>query len=149
MRIVIQELIVKKRPTLDGKGIGDVTTDDSCSFIARFAGGAEGCFHITRCAIGHANTIRYDVYGERGSIAFDLNDPTVLSVCCGEGDPKNYQAKTVKVDEEFYLLQEQAFVNAVLGKRDALFPSLSDGAQGQKVVDAILRSARDGVWVSV
>ena len=145
----MHNIVVKQRPTQDGTGTGEVTTDDSCSFIARFSCGAEGCFHITRCAIGHANTIRYDVYGDRGSIAFDLNDPTVLSVCCGEGDPKDYQTKTVKVAEELYLMQEQAFVNAVLGKRDALFPTLADGAQGQKVVDAILRSAKDGAWVSV
>lgn len=143
------QTVVKERPTLDGKGVGKVSTDDSCSFIARFACGAEGCFHITRCAIGHANTIRYDVYGERGSLSFDLNDPTVLTVCRAEGDPKDCQGETVKVPEEFYLSQEQGFINAVLGKRDALFPTISDGAESQKVVDAILRSAERGAWMTI
>lgn len=144
-----RQIVVKERPTLDGKGIGRVGTEDSCSFLARFACGAEGCFHITRCAIGHINTIRYDVYGTLGSIAFDLNDPSVLIICTGEGDPKHFKSKTVKVPEEFYLAQEQAFVNAVLGKRDPLFPSIADGADGQKVVDAILHSSETGRWVEV
>jgi predicted dehydrogenase len=144
-----KQTVVKERPTLDGKGVGRVTTDDSCSFIARFACGAEGSFHITRCAIGHQNTIRYDVYGDRGSISFALNDPSILMICRGEGDPRNYKTETVKVPEEFYLKQEQALVNAVLGDRDPLFPTLENGAQGQKVVDAILESSESRRWISV
>lgn len=144
-----KQIVVKERPTLDGKDVGKVTTDDSCSFIARFACGAEGSFHITRCAIGHHNTIRYDVYGDRGSISFDLNDPSILMICRGEGDPRNYKTETVKVPEEFYLMQEQAFVNAVLGDRDPLVPTLENGAQGQKVVDAILESSESRRWISV
>jgi predicted dehydrogenase len=141
--------VVKERPTLDRSGIGRVTTDDSCSFIARFACGAEGSFHITRCAIGHQNTIRYDVYGDLGSISFDLNDPTVLTVCKGMGDPRYFKSETLKVPDEFYLLQEQAFVNAVLGERDSLFPTLAHGIQGQKVVDAIIESSEERKWVRV
>ena len=144
-----KQTVVKERPTLDGNGTGAVTTDDSCSFLARFACGAEGSFHITRCAIGHQNTIRYDVYGDKGSISFDLNDPSILMICRGEGDPRNYKTETVKVPEEFYLRQEQAFVNAVLGRRDPIFPTLEDGAQGQKVVDAILESSESRCWVTV
>ena len=144
-----KQIVVKERPTLDNKCIGKVTTDDSCSFIARFACGAEGSFHITRCAIGHQNTIRYDIYGDRGSISFDLNDPSILMICCGEGDPRHYKTETIKVPEQFYLMQEQAFVNAILGEKDAIFPSLADGAQGQKVVGAILASAENGTWMTV
>lgn len=144
-----RQTLVKERPTLDGKERGIVTTDDSCSFIARFACGAEGSFHITRCAIGHQNTIRYDVYGDRGSISFDLNDSTVLTVCKGEGDPRSFKSETLKVPDEFYLLQEQAFVNAVLGKRDDLFPTLDHGVQGQKVIDAIIESSEERKWIRV
>lgn len=141
--------VVKERPTLDRKSTGTVTTEDACSFVARFACGAEGSFHVTRCAIGHVNTIRYDVYGDRGSVSFDLNDPTVLKICRGEGDPRNYKTETVQVPEEFYLSQEEAFVRAVLGKREALYPTLLDGAQGQRVVDAIIESGETGKWVTV
>jgi len=144
-----KQTVVKQRPSLDGRSIEKVTTDDSCSFIARFACGAQGSFNITRCAIGHKNTIRYDVYGDKGSISFDLNDPSVLSICQGEGDPKNWKFETIEVPKEFCLMQEQAFVNAVLGDKDALFPTITDGVQSQKVVDAILESCDSGKWISV
>lgn len=144
-----QATVVKQRMRPDSDELAPVETDDSCSFIARFTCGADASFHITRCAIGHKNTIRYDVYGTKGSISFDLNDPKILTVCCGEGDPKNYVSVTEDVPQEFYLLQEQAFVNAVLGRRDPLFPTLADGSQGQKVVDAILTSADERRWVEV
>ena len=145
----IKATVVKERKRLESEEFAPVETDDSCSFIARFSCGAEGSFHITRCAIGHKNTIRYDVYGTKGSLSFDLNDPTILTVCHGEGDPRNYPSTTEKVPEAFYLLQEQAFVNAVLGNRDPLFPTLSDGSQGQKVVDAILASSEERRWVEI
>lgn len=144
-----KQTIVKERPTLDGKGIGRVTTDDSCSFIARFACGAEGCFHITRCAIGHQNTIRYDVYGDKGSISFDLTDPTYIMICKGEGDPRTYTTEKVKVPSDYYLSQAQCFINAIGGDRDSIFPTLSNGAQSQKVIDAILESSEKGCWISV
>ena len=142
-----REIVIPKRPLLDREEMGNVETEDSCSFLAYFENGAHGSFHITRCAIGHANTIRYDVYGTRGSISFDLNDPKILNVCTGEGDPKDYQGKTVAVPKEFFLTQEQAFVNAVRGDRDTLFPRLEEGVQGQKIVDAILQSSEEGRWV--
>ena len=142
-------IIVKERLTLDGERVAPVETEDSCSFLARFGNGAEGCFHITRCAIGHANTIRYDVYGSKGSLSFDLNDPSVLTICVGEGDPKDYVTVTEKVPERFYLTQEEAFVKAVKGECPDLFPTIERGAQCQKVVDAIMKSADEERWINV
>ena len=142
-------IVVKERKRFDSDEIAPVETEDRCSFIAHFENGAEGSFHITRCAIGHKNTIRYDVYGTKGSISFDLNDPKILTICSGEGDPKDYKTRTETVPQEFYLTQEQAFVRAVQGTRDLLYPTLSDGADGQRVVDAILRSADEKRWVEI
>lgn len=144
-----QATVVKERQRLDSDEFAPVETDDQCSFIAKFANGADGAFHITRCAIGHANTIKYDVYGTKGSITFDLNNPKVLGVCYGEGDPKELRTKTVDVPKEFYLDQERAFVDALKGKKDRLFPTIENGSQSQLVVDAILKSATERRWIEV
>ena len=144
-----QQTVVKERKRLDSEEYAPVETEDQCSFLAKFAGGADGSFHITRCAIGHANTIRYDVYGDKGALSFDLNDPTVLGICYGKGDPKNLKIETVEVPKKFYLEQERAFVDAIKGERASLFPSIADGAQGQRVVDAILRSAAERRWIVI
>lgn len=142
-------IIVKERCRLDSEEFAPVETEDRCSFIAQFENGAEGTFHITRCAIGHKNTIRYDVYGTNGSISFDLNDSSTLMICSGEGNPKDLKTRTETVPQEFYLTQEEAFIRAVRGTRDPLYPTISDGAQGQRVIDAILKSADEKRWVEV
>lgn len=145
----MQKTVVKERTLLDGSGQGKVETDDMCGFLASFACGAQGTFHITRCSIGNKNTIKYDVYGTRGALSFNLNSADEIDVCIGEGDPKNYTFQTIKVPAEYRLDQEQAFINAILGKRDALFPTLEDGAQGQLIVDSILKSAEEKRWIPV
>ncbi|MBE6546441.1 MAG: Gfo/Idh/MocA family oxidoreductase [Ruminococcaceae bacterium] len=147
----ITETTIKERKTLDGRATAPVETDDICFFLARFQSGAVGTFHVTRSAIGHKNTIRYDVYGTKGSISFLLNKqvPDSIILCTGEGDPKTFETKEIAVPKEFYLSQAQGFVNAIKGERDAIFPTLSDGAQGQRVIDAILDSAQQHRWVSL
>ena len=143
------DILVKERTTLNGDAVAPVETEDSCCFLAQFQNGAKGSFHITRGAIGHQNTIRYDVYGTKGSLSFDLNDPTVLHICCGEGDPKGYSYVKETVPDAFFLKQEEAFVKAVKGEKTDLFPTIKMGAQGQLVVDAIIRSAEEERWIRV
>ncbi|MBQ8351622.1 MAG: Gfo/Idh/MocA family oxidoreductase [Clostridia bacterium] len=142
-------VVVKERKRLDSDEIGPVETDDQCDFIARFACGAHGAFHITRCAMGHGNTISYEVYGTKGAISFDLNNPKIIHICIGEGDPKTRKFETVDVPSDFFLDQERAFVDSLLGKADPLFPTIEHGEQGQRVVDAIIASAESGRWVTV
>ena len=145
----IKNTVIKERPLLNGEGIGKSETDDICAFLATFTTGAQGSFHITRCAPGNKNTIQYSVYGTRGSISFNLNNPKVLDICIGDGDVRSMSFKTVDVPEEYYLNQEDAFINAILGKRDALFPTIEDGAHGQLIVDSIIKSADEKRWITV
>lgn len=147
--VATRGIVVTERPTLAGDGVGPVETEDICTFLATFACGAQGSFHITRAAAGFKNTIRYDVYGTRGSISFDLDRPETLTVCIGEGAVDKLTAETRPVPEAFYLAQERAFTDYLLGKRDALFPTLTDGADGQRVLDALLLSAKEKRWVSL
>ena len=83
------ETFVKERPlpvtvhglSADaGAGRGPVTVDDAAIFIARLAGGALATFEATRFATGRKNSIRLEVNGTLGSIAFDFEDMNVLQV---------------------------------------------------------------------
>ncbi len=141
--IAQKKIVVKERKKLDSEELAPVETEDMCSFLATFASGATGSFHITRAAAGYKNTIRYDVYGTRGSLSFDLDHPETLTLCVGEGNPLHKNFETVEVPKEFYLTQEKAFVLAVGGDTDALFPTLDDGLQGQRIIDALLTSAKE------
>jgi predicted dehydrogenase len=86
------ETFVKQRPVADAgtaklgadrvngsaAQLGDVTVDDAAGFLARFSGGAMGVFEATRFATGRKNSIRLEVNGSRGSLAFDFEDMNVL-----------------------------------------------------------------------
>ena len=141
--------VVKEREKLDGSGIGKVTTDDYCSFIAALENGANATFRITRCAIGNANTIRFDICGTEGVISFNLNDPSVLNVCIGEIDKKSDGIHTVKVPPEFTCTQEQTFVDVAQGKDVPFAPTVEDGIRVQKVLDAIYASAEEKRFVTI
>ncbi len=146
--------IVKKRLRLDCDEYADVETDDYCNFIAnirdrRTGGDVPANFAITRCAIGHNNTIKYDIFGTDGMIAFNLNDPTVLGVCIGEVDKQSDGLHTVKVPAGFDVAQEEAFVNALHGDFCDYFPTIADGIKCQKVIDALLKSSEEKVFVNI
>lgn len=143
------KIIVKKRQRLDSDEYASVETDDYCSFIGETESGALASVVISRCAIGNANTIKFDVYATKGVISFNLNNPNVLGVCIGEVDIKTNNLHTVDVPEEFFASQEQTFVDLVSGKNCKYLPTVKDGIRLQKVLDAILTSAEQQKWVEL
>lgn len=143
------EIVVKERPRLDGSGIGKVETDDFCAFIALLESGAVANFTITRCALGQRNTIKYDIYGTEGVISFDLNNPDVLGVCIGKIDADGNGMHTVTVPKKYYALQEQTFIDAILGKKGDYFPDVWEAVECQKVLSAIQESDETKTWVTL
>lgn len=143
------KIIVKERKKLDSEEIAPVETDDYCSFIGEMDNGILANFLITRCAIGNVNTIKFDVYATNGVISFNLNNPEELGVCIGEVDVKSDGLHTVKVPKEFYVKQEQSFVDLVNGKECEHLPKVEDGVKLQKILDAILESADKQKWVNI
>lgn len=143
------ETIVKERPWPDGSGIGKVETDDFCSFIANMENGATASYTISRCAIGEKNSIRFDVYGTKGVLSFDLNNPTVLGICTVDDDPKFAEMKQVEVPQEYNVLQEQSFIDAILGKKVAHFPDVYEAIACQKILDAVLEASEKKIWVKI
>lgn len=141
--------IVKERKKLDSEEMGKVETDDYCSFIGEMESGALANFMITRCAYGNDNTIKFDVYGTKGVISFNLNNPNELGVCIGEVDIKSDGLHTVKVPAEFDVKQEQAFVNLVKGEACEYLPEIKDGVRLQKILDALLESSEKKQWVEL
>ncbi|MBE7028305.1 MAG: Gfo/Idh/MocA family oxidoreductase [Ruminococcaceae bacterium] len=143
------KIIVKERKKLDSEEYAPVETDDYCSFIGEMESGALANFMITRCAYGNGNTIKFDVYGTKGVISFNLNNPDELGVCIGEVDVKSNGLHTVKVPSEFHLKQEQSFVNLVKGEACEYLPEIKDGVKLQKILDAILKSAKKQQWIEL
>ena len=143
------EIVVKQRQKLDSDEYAPVETEDLASFVAKLAGNVKANFLISRCAIGNANTIKFEIYGTEGVLRFNLNNPKELTLCIGEVDRETESLHTVNVPKAYERGQEETFIRAVLGQQDADCPNVAEGAACQKIVDAILLSAETDSVVKV
>jgi predicted dehydrogenase len=68
-------------PDTDGGRVarGPVTVDDAALFTGRLASGALASFEASRFAAGRKNSLRIELNGDRGSLAFDLERLNELS----------------------------------------------------------------------
>ncbi len=142
-------IVVKERKRLDSDEMGKVETDDYCNFLAELDGGVAASFAITRCALGHKNTIRFDIFGTDGVLSFNLNDPTILSLYFKNDEQTPNGLQTVAVPPEFFVKQEDTFVDLVNGKIGEHLPTVSDGIRCQQILDCLLSSAEEKRWVDI
>ncbi|MBR3968197.1 MAG: Gfo/Idh/MocA family oxidoreductase [Clostridia bacterium] len=145
----VTDIVVKQRKRLDSEELANVETDDYCSFICDMENGAKGSFVISRCAIGHQGTVKFDVFGTKGIVSFDLNNPNVLNVCYGEVDLANENIHTVDVPQEFFTTQEAEFIKMLQGDSYDILPTIDDGLRSQKILDSILESAEKRCWIEI
>lgn len=143
------KIAVKKRKELDSEEYGEVTVDDSCSFIAELKNGAQAVFSISRCALGNANKVSIEIYGNKGVIRLDSNKPGELVLNTDKAGKKDLGDRVIKVPEEFYFNQMQAFVNLIEEKEDVYTPTIVDGLITQKVIDAVWKSTESRRWEDV
>ncbi|WP_292890359.1 Gfo/Idh/MocA family oxidoreductase [Microbacterium sp.] len=171
------ETIVKQRPLQAagsglsgsaGEGVGDVTVDDAAIFTGRLSNGALASFEATRFATGRKNALTIEVSGDRGALAFDLEDLNSLRFY-DRTAPEGRQGFTqILVTEAVHpyvaawwpaghmLGYEHGFTHQVVDLVDAIdsgtdpHPSFAEGLSVQQVLDAVERSsAAAAAWTSV
>jgi predicted dehydrogenase len=143
-----------------GVAVGDtrepVENEDVATFTAQFAGGAVGTFAVSRIAHGHANTLTFEVAGERGGAAFTLDRAAEYTlgnrtVLCGPSDP--YLTGGLPMDfpgvghgqNDFFVYQARAFLEQVAGLSGLPpCPSLAEGLHNLRVLAAVADSAAAG-----
>ena len=174
----LAETFIKHRPILaDTDGglsgfkstgeMGEVTVDDVTSFLARFDNGATGTFEATRLAPGRKNYNRWEINGEHGSIAFNLERMNEIEIYLND-DPAGLQGfHTVQATETVHpymsaywpvahiIGYEHTFINMMKDLFDAISkgvsftPDFLDGYRNQAVLEAVDVSAETRQWVSV
>ncbi|ANW17327.1 Gfo/Idh/MocA family oxidoreductase [Streptomyces clavuligerus] len=167
----LTETFVRERPQLavatgGGRGIpsgglGPVTVDDATLFNGRLASGALASFEATRMATGRKNALRFEINGERGSLAFDLERLNELSFH-DHTDPSSragFRRVLVTEPDHPYLRAwwppghalgyEHTFTHQAHDLIEAIArgtepePSFADGLQVQRVLAAVEESARE------
>jgi predicted dehydrogenase len=171
----LSETFIKKRPLLaDTDGgltgfkasgeMGDVTVDDVTSFLARFNNGATATFEATRLAPGRKNYNRWEINGEKGTIAFNLERMNEIEIYLND-DPQGLQGfHTIQATENFMpymegywpvahiIGYEHTFINMMkdlfqaIGKGEQFTPDFEDGLKNQAVLEAVEKSVQSRQW---
>ncbi|WP_282096624.1 Gfo/Idh/MocA family protein [Epibacterium ulvae] len=152
------ETVHKTRPG------GDVSNDDHAQMMCRFENGAMGQMYFSRIATGRKMGYAYEITGTKGAIRFDQEDQNALWLylrdgpaatqgftkiltgpahpdyepfCQGPGHGTGYQDQIIIEARDFLAAIEQ-------GK--PLWPTFRDGHEVNRIVAAVLASAKDQTW---
>ncbi len=143
-------IFVKERQKVDSDEIAPVTTDDSTSIIANLKSGATANIELSRCAKGLEQLVEFVIFGEKGSITFsnEVGEGLELNIT---GDEKGRHR--VPTPEEYgkqgSIFQSQSFLNMTDGKTDRYTSTLDGGLKAQYIIDAAMRSAKEGRYVTI
>lgn len=148
--------------------------DDNAHVMMRFVGGARGMLWCSQVAPGNENTLRLRIYGDKGGIEWEQEDPNRLWFTpfgepkrlitrngAGAGDASIRVSRIPAGHPEGYL---EGFANiyseaaeAIIAKRSGMpippevtYPSIQDGLKGVQFVDACVRSSkRNSAWMKL
>lgn len=162
-----EKIFIKERPVPGSKDKARVTTDDAMMFLAMFKNGTAGNFTATRFATGRKNYLRLEIFGSRGSLAFNLerlNELEYYSRDDGEGE-QGFRNITVTEGSHPYLeswwppghiigwehtfIHEMADFVSAIGRDEKIYPDFHDGLRCQLVLDAVNHSCITGKWKSI
>jgi predicted dehydrogenase len=134
--------------------------EDHAALLLRFDNGATGAAEFSALGPGRKNQLLFELEGSKGGFTWDQESPNELLYRHADAptqivikDPAVNGGRWPPGHAEGY---EDAF-RAILGNAYAAmagdphgpFPTFADGHRGMRILDATLRSARDGGWVRV
>ncbi|SLN32642.1 Gfo/Idh/MocA family protein [Ruegeria meonggei] len=148
--------------------------DDNAHVLLRFDGGARGMLWSSQVAPGNENALRLRVYGEKGGLEWEQEDPNYLWFTpygepkrlitrngSGAGEAANRLSRVPPGHPEGYLegfaniYSEaaeaiRAFRTSASPETAVMYPTIQDGLNGVKFVAACVQSsARDAAWVTL
>jgi predicted dehydrogenase len=150
-----------------GSEMGEVTVEDAAFMLADFQNGALGTFEATRFANGRKNFNSFEIYGSKGSLAFDMQRMNELQFldCSDPSDEQGFRDILVTNGTHPYvgawwppghiIGYEHTFSHAVLDFITAIAhgtsvsPNFGDGVKVMQVLEAGLLSASTGRKVGV
>jgi predicted dehydrogenase len=139
---------------------GDVDVDDAFAAAIELAGGAIGTLEASRVCAGRKNSLRWEINGSRGTLAFDLERLNELEISDARGSGMRRRLVTEPSDPflaswwppghvlgwEHTFVHELAHLLTAIRDGTGVAPDgadLGDGYRAAEVCDAILRSAEE------
>jgi predicted dehydrogenase len=146
--------------------------DTNFTAIVRYKGGVKGHIWCSNVAVGHCNGLSISIYGDKGSLRWELENPDIVIFSELSGTDTHYHMGTTfssigdsdifrlpaGVSEGYY----EAFANiykkymtALLNKKSGLdytidYPDVSAGVESIRFLEACLSSSENnGVWTKL
>jgi predicted dehydrogenase len=157
---------IPERKLIDGSGTGEVDVDDAFASVIEFENGALGTLEGTRLASGRKNYHVFEVNGEKGSIAWNLERLNELDIQWAEGEPadsRGFQKVMVTEGSDPWINYwwppghmigwEHTFVHEIYHLLDCIInkkdvgpegATFEDGYNACVVADAIVESSETG-----
>ncbi|MER7921558.1 MULTISPECIES: Gfo/Idh/MocA family oxidoreductase [unclassified Streptomyces] len=148
-----------------GGELGPVENEDYVSCLLRFASGARGVLEASRVSVGEQNNYGFEVHGTKGAVFWDFRrmnelavsrgtsyqDQPVTTVYVGPGDGEfgAFQpgAANAMGYDDLKVIEAYRFLRSV-AEGTPYGATLTDAVRSAAVVDAMVRSAETGTWVS-
>lgn len=149
--------------------------DLNANILVEYDNGAKGNYWCSQVSMGHYNDLVFRIFGTEGSLEWHQEDPERLKVC-RKGQPMQYYYRGtgniygaaqdsqripsghVEGFHAAFANIYRAYSGAVLKKRlgepltaaDLDFPTVEDGVEGVKFVNAVVASGKkDAAWVTL
>jgi myo-inositol 2-dehydrogenase/D-chiro-inositol 1-dehydrogenase len=160
------ETFIKQRENALTGTAEEVRIDDASAFLARFANGSLATFEATRYARGHKALYTFELNAENASLAWDLHDLHRLqyfdyaddsrlrgwrSIHVSEGEHpymKRWWVPGLQIGYEHTFIHQVADLLNGLSNGTAPGPTFRDAFATEQVIDAVLKSARNGLWMN-
>src|SRR3989475_10777700 len=156
----ISEVLADFRTFVLGRAL-----EDHAALLLRFDNGAAGSAEFSALGPGRKNQLLFELEGSRGGFTWDQESPNELLHRHAElptqvvvKDPSANAGRAAEFarypaghaegyGDAFRVILTNAY-RAMAGEPHGSFPTFADGHRGMQVLEATLRSARDGSWVS-
>ena len=148
--------------------------DDNDVVMVEYEGGATGVYWASQFAIGHDNSLRVRIYGEKGTIQWFQEEPEKVTVIDNDGNrtelhrgyagikasaakygrlPSGHTEGWLESMGNLY----RSFIECIKAKKEGTFtedlidfPTVKEGAEGIRFIEACVESNKKGnVWVDM
>lgn len=162
----LMRTVVEDRKDVSGKP-QKVQNDDHAITLVEFAGGATGAFQASRVLTGRAFEVSFTITGTKGAIRFSQQDNHKLEVSLESDGLDTHGWRTIELGpghgdyghlwpmsginiglHELKLFELKEFVDSIAHKTPVAV-DFRKGADVEKVVEAIAKSATTRVWENV
>lgn len=145
---------------------GPVENEDYVNCLLRFASGARGVLEACRVSVGEQNNYGFEVHGTKGAVFWDFRrmnelgvsrgasyqDQPVSTVYVGPGDGEfgAFQpgAANAMGYDDLKVVEAYRFLRSI-AEGTSYGATLADAVHSAVVLDAMVRSAESGAWVSL